>query len=109
MYENINKITNLNFVNSIFKNNILDQLVFSKSINKVFIFTVSLTNCINNASKYWDYLSVEEKIKANKYYTNSLRDKYITYHGILRHILSYYNKQYPQDIEFTHNEYGKPF
>jgi hypothetical protein len=26
-------------------------------------------------------------------------------HGILRYILGYYTKQYPQDIEFIHNQY----
>jgi 4'-phosphopantetheinyl transferase len=109
MSNNINKITKLNLTASIFEDSILDQLVFNTSANRVFIFTVNLTSYINNVSKCWECLSVKEKIQANKYYTKSLSDKYIMSHGILRHILSYYTKQYPQDIEFTHNEYGKPF
>ena len=109
MSETVNKITNLNFTTSIFKDNILDKLVFNTSTNRVFIFTVNLTSYINNISRCWECLSVKEKIQANKYYTKSLSDKYIMSHGILRQILSYYTNQYPQDIQFTHNEYGKPF
>lgn len=109
MSENINKISKLNLTASMFEDNILDQLVFNTSANRVFILTVNLTSYINNISKCWECLSVKEKTQVNKYYTKSLSDKYIMSHGILRHILSYYTKQYPQDIEFTHNEYGKPF
>jgi len=92
-----------------FENSILDQLVFSTSTNKVFIFIVNLTTYINNISNCWEYLSVKEKIQANNYYTKSLSNNYIMSHGILRYILSYYTKQQPNDIEFTYNEYGKPF
>ena len=91
------------------EDNLLDQLVFNTSTNRVFIFTVNLTSYINNISKCWECLSVKEKIQANKYYTKSLSDKYIMSHGILRYIRSHYTKQYPKEIEFTHNEYGKPF
>jgi 4'-phosphopantetheinyl transferase len=109
MSENINKITKLNLTANISEDKLLDQLVFNTSTNRVFIFTVNLTSYINNISKCWECLSVKEKIQANKYYTKSLSDKYIMSHGILRYILSHYTKQYPKDIEFTHNEYGKPF
>ena len=96
-------------VDNVFDNSILDQLVFNKSKNTVFIFTINLASDINNVSNRWEYLSVEEKIQANKYYTNHLRDRYVMSHGILRHILSYYTNQFPQNVEFTYNEYGKPF
>lgn len=109
MSANINKITKFNITDNFFEDRIMDQLVFNTSTNKVFIFTVNLISYINNIATYWEYLSVKEKVQANKYYSNSLRDKYIMSHGILRHILSYYTIQYPQDIVFTYNKYGKPF
>lgn len=109
MNNNLNKITKSNLTHNIFKGNILNQLEFSSSINKVFIFTVILNDYTNNISRYWECLSADEKMRANNYYTKSLSNKYIIHHGILRHILSYFNNQSPQDIEFTHNEYGKPF
>jgi 4'-phosphopantetheinyl transferase len=88
----------------------MDHLAFDGICgNKVFIFNVNLTSNIYNISKYWKCLSNEEKEQANKYYNQLLSDKYIMSHGILRHILSYYTKQFPQNIEFIHNDYGKPF
>jgi len=109
MSKKINKITNPNLNPSIFDEKILNKLVFNTSINQVFIFTVDLTGHTNNISKYWHCLSVKEKIQADQYHTKALSHKYVISHGILRLILSYYTKQCPQDIEFTHNEYGKPF
>lgn len=96
---------------TIFADSIVDQLVFSTSTNRVFIFTVNLASDINNLSEftYREYLSIEEKICANNYYTKSLSDKYVTSHGVLRYILGYYIKRHPQNIEFIHNQYGKPF
>ena len=109
MINNIDKITRLKLTNSMFECSIFDQLVFNTSVNKAFIFIVNLTSCINNVSTYWEYLSVQEKTKANNYYTEYLSNKYIISHGILRYILSFYTKQYPQKIEFNYSEYGKPF
>ena len=109
MSDNINKITKLKLMTNMFKDSILNQLVFNTNANRVFIFTANLTSYVNNIDQCWECLSVEEKIQANKYYTKSLIDKYIISHGILRHILSCYTKRYPEYIEFIHNEYGKPF
>jgi len=109
MSNDLTTITNLSLTTTIIDEKILDHLVLNTSSNRVFIYTVDLTSDINNISKCWECLSAKEKIQANKYHTKSLSDKYIMSHGILRRILSYYTKQYPQEIEFTHNEYGKPF
>ena len=64
MSNNINNITNLSFTTSIFEDNILDQLVFNTSTNRVFIFTVNLTSYINNISKCWECLSGKKNIAA---------------------------------------------
>ena len=72
MINNINKITRLKLTNSMLESSIFDQLVFNTSVNKVFIFIVNLTSCINNVSTYWEYLSVQEKTKENKYHTEYL-------------------------------------
>ncbi len=52
MINNINKITRLKLTNSMLESSIFDQLVFNTSVNKVFIFIVNLTSCINNVSTY---------------------------------------------------------
>ncbi len=111
MSNNIGAMTKVTLTTSIFADSILDQLVFNTKVNRVFIFTVNLASDISciSQSTYWKCLSVEEKIQANNYHTKSLSDKYVISHGILRHILGYYTKQYPQDVKFIHNQYGKPF
>ena len=110
MSNNIDTMTKISLTTGIFADSILDQLEFNTKVNRVFIFIVNLASDMSDISKstHWEYLSVKEKIQANNYYTKSLSDKYVISHGILRHILGYYTKQYPQDIEFIHNQYGKP-
>ena len=94
---------------NIFESSLLNQLEFNENSNKVFIYTVNLSICKQNIPQFWECLSAEERSQANKYYTSNLSDLYIISHGILRYILSYYTKQLPQEIEFIHNKYGKPF
>ena len=94
---------------TIFASNLLDKLEFNGKSNKVFVYIVNLSHCKLFMSQFWECLSFEEKEQAKKYYTSDLSNRYITSHGVLRYILSYYTKQFPQDIEFIHNEYGKPF
>ena len=94
---------------NIFENNLLDKLEFNGNSNKVFVYIVNLNNCKLLIPQFWECLSAEERSQANKYYTSNLSDLYIISRGILRCILSYYTKQLPQEIEFIHNKYGKPF
>ncbi len=91
------------------QNNLLDELGFNQNANKVFVYIVELNNSKHHLSRFWNYLTYEEKSKATKYFTNNLRDTYIISHGTLRYILSYYTGQLPQDIEFIYNKYNKPF
>ncbi|WPY01912.1 Phosphopantetheinyl transferase N-terminal domain protein (plasmid) [Candidatus Trichorickettsia mobilis] len=99
----------------IFENSFLaEELKFNENSNKAFVYTINLTNCNDlilphTIHKFWQCLSTDEKSRATKYYTKQLSDQYIISHGILRYILSYYTSQFPQNIEFTYNEYGKPF
>ena len=94
---------------NIFESNLLDKLEFNGNSNKVFVYIVNLNNCKLLIPQFWECISAEERSQANKYYTSNLSDLYIISHGILRCILSYYTKQLPQEIEFIHNKYGKPF
>ena len=99
---------------SIFENGVLDNVALSLNSNEVnpnavFVYIANLTNCKQSISLFWECLSTKEKIQAKQYYTSDLSDRYIISHGVLRYILSYYTHQLPQDIEFIHNEYGKPF
>lgn len=94
---------------NIFESSLLDQLEFNENSNKVFIYIVDLSKCKRDVSQFWECFSDEERSKAKKYYTSNLSERYIISHGILRYILSYYTTQYPNNIEFIYNKYGKPF
>lgn len=99
---------------SIFESRVLDQIELRLNSNEVksnaaFVYIANLANCKQNIPLFWKCLSTKEKIQAEQYYASDLSDRYIISHGILRYILSYYTHQLPQDIEFNHNEYGKPF
>lgn len=53
-------------------------------------------------------LNKEELARANRYYFEKHRRRFITARLMLRAILGRYLKINPKLIEFTHNEYGKP-
>jgi len=97
---------------SIFESRVLDHLALNLSPNEAFVYIANLTNYKQDTQLmhlFWECLSTKEQTQAKQYYTSDLSDRYIISHGVLRYILSYYTRQLPQDIEFIHNEYGKPF
>lgn len=55
------------------------------------------------------YLSDEEEQKAQRFHFEKDEQLYRASHIALRQILSSYTEQNPQDIQFIHNQYGKPF
>ena len=77
--------------------------------NKTWVYIADMDKYIPYMPHFWSCLSTKEKQQAKKYYTKLLADRYIISHGILRHILSYYTKQAPKNLEFGHTKYGKPF
>ena len=48
-------------------------------------------------------------LHTRRYYTESLSERYIISHGILRCILGHYTEQAPEHVEFINNKYGKPY
>jgi 4'-phosphopantetheinyl transferase len=53
-------------------------------------------------------LSPDEQSKALRFIFDSDRDRYIVGRGILRLLLSAYNKMKPEDIHFQYGSHGKP-
>jgi 4'-phosphopantetheinyl transferase len=94
---------------NIFDVNTINLLGLDKSSNKVFVLIMNMDKYAQNIPQFCAYLSAKEKEQAKRYYTKLLTDRYILSHGMLRHILSYYAKVLPQELEFIYNEYGKPF
>lgn len=81
----------------------------AKNPSKVFVYIVDMDRFTSNSSFFCKYLSDSELKQANKYYNKILRERYIVSHTLLRYILSDYIKQSPEKIQFSTNEYGKPF
>ena len=94
---------------SIFDCRIVDLLELTEDSNKAHVLITEIDKYVQNIPRFWNCLSAKEQEQAKKYCTSLLRDRYIISHGILRYILSYYAKELPQNLEFTHNKYGKPF
>lgn len=57
---------------------------------------------------YYFLLSPDEQEKANRFYFQKDRDRYVMARGILRYILSRYLDLPPQDLQFRYSPTGKP-
>ncbi len=73
------------------------------------VFRVYLPSVTHYVEKFWPCLSDYEQSQAKGFINNSLREKYISSHGILRYLLSFYANTKPQDIKYFFNPFGKPF
>lgn len=59
-------------------------------------------------ARHFSHLSLDEKIRAERFYFEVDRNRFITGRGLLRSILSSYLKMDPSQIEFVYGQYGKP-
>ncbi len=73
------------------------------------IFTAKLPLMKQYQEELWQSLSGQEKIQAEGFVNNTLKDKYVLSHGLLRYLLSLYAEGNPQDIQYSVNQFGKPF
>ena len=77
--------------------------------NNALIFTAHLPSLTQNLEELWTFLSDQEKAQADKFINTNLKDKYIISHGLLRHLLAFYVRIKPQNIQYSINQFGKPF
>ena len=73
------------------------------------IFTAKLSLMKQHQEELWQSLSGQEKIQAEGFVNNTLKDKYVLSHGLLRYLLSLYAERKPQEIQYLVNQFGKPF
>lgn len=73
------------------------------------IFTAKLSLMRQHKKELWQSLSDKEKIQAEGFINNTLKNNYILSHGLLRHLLSLYIKSNPKNIQYSVNQFGKPF
>jgi len=77
--------------------------------NNALIFTVYLPSLHKHMDSLWEPLSLQEKTQARKFINSYLSERYIISHGLLRYLLAFYTKSNPQTIEYSFNQFGKPF
>lgn len=73
------------------------------------IFTAYFPSMSQLQEDLWQSLSDQEKTQAEGFINNTLMDRYVLSHGLLRALLSFYVEKNPQDIQYLVNQFGKPF
>ena len=90
-------------------NMIFDFSKIKLTENNALIFTAYLPSMNQNLEELWKPLSYQEKTQAEKFINKPLRDRYVISHGLLRYLLSFYVGSKPHEIEYSVNQFGKPF
>lgn len=75
---------------------------------EVHIWFASLDKPVSIVESLIKTLSKEELDRARRYYFPRLRKRFIVSHGLLRCILSKYLSLEPDQLQFSHNSFGKP-
>lgn len=74
----------------------------------VHVWRVNLQSDAGKILLFWKTLSGDEKVRANKFHFEALRNQYIICRGTLRKLLGQYLRQKPESIQFDYTAYGKP-
>lgn len=76
--------------------------------NEIHLWRIPLDQPAHVSNHLKTTLSLDEMQRANRFYTQQLRDQWTIARGSLRRLLSLYLEVKPEDIRFSTNEYGKP-
>jgi 4'-phosphopantetheinyl transferase len=77
--------------------------------NKVYIWRICFDRFYNRLSEIKRMLSVEEIKRAERFYFEKDRKKFIVHRGFLKKLLSGYLNILPADVKFEYEKLGKPF
>lgn len=72
----------------------------------VFVFQFSL---LSDPENFLSLLDREEKDRAERFYFEADRRKFIVAHGQTRHLLSQFTRRKPVDLKFSKAGFGKPY
>lgn len=80
----------------------------SLSKAQVHVWAASLGRSASSLALMYDVLSLDERVRAERFHFVQDREKYIMARGSLRNILGRYLDVKPGEIRFTYNSHGKP-
>lgn len=84
-----------------------EQLLLAE--DEVHVWRASLDCGASTINLLSEYLNPEEHERAKRFYFQDNRENFSVARGILRDVLSRYIHTPPTEINFSYNEYGKPF
>jgi 4'-phosphopantetheinyl transferase len=77
--------------------------------SEIHVWCLSVSNFATNLNQYWQILNHTEQQQAQKFIQTKHQERFIIIHGILRQLLANYLTIEPTKINFTNNEFGKPY
>ncbi len=77
--------------------------------NELHIWLADLNELSQNEQMFYEFLSIDEQIRASDYKFARDRTNFICARGVLRSIISKYLKVRPRDLNFSYNVFGKPY
>ncbi|MBW4520427.1 MAG: 4'-phosphopantetheinyl transferase superfamily protein [Scytolyngbya sp. HA4215-MV1] len=86
----------------------LPEPPLSLSPQEVHVWRVFLDQAPERLASWFDLLSHDEQVRANRFHFESDRARFIVGRGRLREILSYYLEEAPEQVQFCYGERGKP-
>lgn len=82
---------------------------FDMNQAELHVWAILLARDDAELSDLYGLLNDEEKSKAVRFKFEKDRKNYVAAHGVLRRILGRYLQTAPENLNFEHNYYGKPF
>jgi 4'-phosphopantetheinyl transferase len=83
-----------------------ERLTLSSDV--VHVWRASLEQSLSAVKRFEHTLSIDERLRADRFYFRQDRDRFIVARGILRAILGHYLDRAPQTLAFIYSFYGKP-
>lgn len=76
--------------------------------NEVHVWRASLDEPTQQRDSFLQTLAADERTRAERFYFQRDRDRFITAHGVLRAILGLYLNRAPKSLSFCYSSHGKP-
>ena len=76
--------------------------------NEVHVWRAYLDEFPSQIDIFWHTLAADEQKRADRFYFQRDRQRFITAHGVLRAILGLYLNMAPKYLSFRYSSHGKP-